>query len=419
VNRVRSGTHPEAAIVVVGTELVAGARADTNGAEVAQSLAASGYLPLRREVLPDDTEILAERIRELVGEHDLVVVTGGLGPTHDDVTREAAAAALGVTLESDTSLVPRLRSVAARHEVPDAVRQVMRQADVLAGARVLAPTTGTAPGQLIATSRGHLLLLPGPPHEMRPMLADALTVLRQGEREAPRVLGCVGIPESDAQVTALAALESHPGVGLTVLARPALVDIVLFDDGAGTTGLASAASDIIEALGDSCYATDGSSLAQVVIASASERGLTIATAESCTGGMIAAELTSVPGASSVFIGALVTYADVLKVRLLGVPDETLEREGAVSSETARAMAAGVRQVTGADVALAVTGIAGPGGGTAVKPVGTVWFGIANAEGENSAERHLPGDRDVVRTRATVTGLDLLRRSIVSQNPGAP
>ncbi|MBE0416294.1 MAG: nicotinamide-nucleotide amidohydrolase family protein [Coriobacteriia bacterium] len=418
MNHVRHGTHPEAAIIAVGTELVAGVRDDTNGAEVARALAACGYLPVRREVLPDDTEILAERIRQLIEEHELVVVTGGLGPTHDDVTRDAAAAALGIELEPDPAIAARLQLLVARYGVPDATRQIMRQAEILAAARVLAPRTGTAPGQLVATERGHLLLLPGPPHELRPMLREALKSLKGTKRAEPRVLGCVGVPESDAQVMAQTALSTHPGVGLTVLARVALVDVVLFDEGAGTEGLDRASADIAAALGDACYATDGASLAEVIIVSAADRGLTIALAESCTGGMVAAELTTVPGASAVLLGSVVTYADALKRDLLGVGEGILREHGAVSAETACAMATGVRSLTRANLALAVTGIAGPGGGTPEKPAGTLWFGVAASNGARATGHHFPGDRAIVRARATATALDLLRRAILWPETGS-
>jgi nicotinamide-nucleotide amidase len=410
--------HPIAAVVAVGRELVDGIRGDTNGGEVARTLAQAGYRVIRREILPDDAAVLAERIRNLVDQHELVVVTGGLGPTHDDVTREAASAALGVALTPDPTIKERLRPVLARHALAEAAPQVMRQADVLEGARVLIPGTGTAPGQLIPTDRGHLLLLPGPPHELRPMLTEALATLDAGRRSEPIVLGCVGIPETDAQIVAHRVLSAHHGIGLTVLARPALVEVVLIDEGAGAADLSRAADEVAAALGEACYSTDGTSLAQVVVESASRQGLTIALAESCTGGLIAAALTGVPGASTVLLGSVVTYSDDFKRGLLGVGEPTLREHGAVSAETACEMASGARRVAGADLALSVTGIAGPGGGTADKPVGTVWFSVAKAGGVRSEARHFAGDRQVVRARATAIGLDLLRRALSEPGTGA-
>ncbi|MDF1542465.1 MAG: nicotinamide-nucleotide amidohydrolase family protein [Anaerosomatales bacterium] len=412
-----AGAYPRAAVIVVGTELVAGVRVDTNGAEVAGALAAAGYIATRREILPDEVEILAERIAALVDSHELVVVTGGLGPTHDDVTRQAAAAALGLPLGTDSVIEARLQPVLARHRIPDAAAQVLRQAHVLEGARILMPERGTAPGQLVPTAHGHLVLLPGPPHELRPMLAEALRSLGRGARAEPRVIGCVGIAESDAQLTAQKVLAPHPGIGLTVLARPALVDIVLIDEGVTSDELDLAAREIAEAIGDACYSTSGAMLAQAVIERASSRRVTLSLAESCTGGLIAAALTSVPGASSVFLGSVVTYADDMKRELLGVQEETLRDRGAVSGETAREMASGVRELTGADVALAVTGIAGPAGGSTAKPVGTVWFAVASGTDVTSERCHFSGDREIVRARATATALDLLRRALPPPETG--
>lgn len=409
--------RPQAAVIVVGTELVAGVRVDTNGAEVARALARAGFLPAVREIVPDDTGLLADRIANLAERYDLVAVTGGLGPTHDDITRDAAAHALGLSLAPDEGILQRLREVAARHRTAGAAAQVMRQADILSGAQVLLPDTGTAPGQLVETPRGHLLLLPGPPHELRPMLREALACLSIGEPLEQRVLGCVGMSESDAQVIAASVLGEHPGVGLTVLSRPALVDVILFDDGAGTAVVNEAATEVIAALGDVCYSDDGSTLAEVVVAAAIRCQATFALAESCTGGMVTSELTGVPGASAVLLGGAVTYSDAIKHTLLGVSEQSLRTHGAVSESVAREMAAGMRALAGADIALAITGIAGPGGGSADKPVGTVWFAV-DAEGSALAIEHrFPGDRQAVRARATAVGLDLLRR--VLNDPAAP
>jgi len=398
-----------AAVLVIGSELVTGVRLDTNSTEVTAALLAAGFTPDEIVARPDDEAAIAETVRRLVETHDLVIVTGGLGPTHDDVTREAVSRALGLPLVPDARLAERLKAVARRHRDPEAAAQVIRQADVLHGARVLDPTSGTAPGQVVSGPWGHVVLLPGPPHEMRPMLAEFLGAVRAGA--APRFVRCVGISESDVQVTAQRLLDAYTGIGFTVLASPALVDAVLFDDGAGEEVLDRAAGEIANALAEDCYSTDGSTLAETVIALARESRCSIAVAESCTGGLLGGALTAVPGASDVFRGGIVSYADDVKAGVLGVPRETLQTHGAVSAETATAMAEGARVSLGADVAVAVTGIAGPDGGSASKPVGTVWFAVADAEGSSATLRHLFGDRDGVRTRAVVTALDLLRRGI--------
>ncbi len=406
-------TRQPAAIVAVGTELVAGLRADTNGEEIARALVTCGYEVVMREVLPDHLERLSGRLAAIASSVELLVVTGGLGPTHDDLTREATARALGIGIRRDETIAARLRPVVERHREPGAGSQVLRQADVLEGAHVLQPRTGTAPGQLIPTECGHLLLLPGPPHELRPMLSEALSLLPTVPVAAPRILGCVDVPESDVQIAAQRVLASHPGIGLAVLARPSVIEVVLFDEGGGAEALDEAASQVGEALGEGCFADDGATLAQTVVRSATERELSLALAESCTGGMIAAELTGVPGASAVFRGSAVTYADNAKTDMLGVDPQTIETHGAVSAETAADMAAGVRRLLDADLALAVTGIAGPGGGDARKPVGTVWFAVDTRERTSVTHRAFAGDRAVVRARATAIGLNLLRREIAS------
>ena len=402
---------PSAAIVTVGTELVEGLRLDTNSHEIASALSIHGYRVRETRSIGDDIDLLASALRELLGEHDLVVVTGGLGPTHDDITREAAALALGVPLEVRPELLGRLERLAVRHRDPSAREQVLLQAHALRDARVIEATSGTAPGQVAtAPDGGVLLLLPGPPHELRPMLT---AFLEEGSasRPRPRQLSCVGISESDAQVTAAAALSAHPGVALTVLASPGLVSVVLIDDGADEAGLEAAVVAVSAALGPVCYSTTGESLAAAVIHSATEKGITIATAESCTGGLVSAALTSVPGSSQVFRGGFVTYSDETKSLLAGVGRNTLQAHGAVSAETARELASGVRERLAADIAVAVTGIAGPSGGSADKPVGLVWFAAETSHGSRTEKKHFFGDRDGVRRRATVFALDLLRRTI--------
>lgn len=400
-----------AAIVTVGTELVTGLVIDTNAAEIGAALTAGGLVVDERLSVPDDIELLAARLTRLVADHDLIVVTGGLGPTHDDVTREAASRALGLPLRRDAGLEAGLREVAARHGMAQSAAQVFRQADVLTGAAVLPAAAGTAPGQVAPTARGHLVLLPGPPREMRAMLPEALAALGLGAGAAPIVLATTGLPESDVQIAAERVLAGVGGIGLTVLARPGEVRVVLFERGAQREVLSRAAEGIRDELGDRCFTTSGESLAEAVLREARSAGLTVATAESCTGGMISAALTDVPGSSDVFLGGVVAYSNRLKETGLGVSRATLDTHGAVSAETAEAMTAGARELVGADVCVAVTGIAGPGGGTAEKPVGLVWFGLLSPKSSHRERRRFPGDRAAVRARATAAALDLVRLEI--------
>lgn len=394
-----------AAILTVGTELVTGLRVDTNTARIAAECVASGCRVTEAVAVADDVDAIARSIARLTNENEIVIVTGGLGPTHDDLTREAASRALGLPLRPDPAIAERLEAVAARHEEGAAREQVLRQALVLEGARILEPTTGTAPGQVVRSGGCTLVLLPGPPVEMLPMLREVLGTVR-GAAE-PVVLKCARIAESDAQVRAQSALAAHPGVDLVVLASPALVDVVLMDAGAERDGLVSAAHAVALALGEACYSMDGASLPEAVVRLARMMFRSLATAESCTGGMVASAITDVPGASDVFVGGVVAYSNTLKTALLAVPETTLASHGAVSRETAEAMAVGATRL-GADFGVATTGIAGPSGGTPEKPVGLVWVAIAGPDGVEAHELRLHGDRAGVRQRATIHALDLLR-----------
>lgn len=400
-----------AAVVTVGTELVSGLLVDTNTSEVSLALARGGIRVVEAVSVPDDEVVLAAALRRLVADVDLVVVTGGLGPTHDDVTREAAAAALGLRLVRDPEIEAGLARSAARHTDARASARILVQADVLEGARVLPALAGTAPGQVVPTPRGSLVLLPGPPREMRPLLAGLSTQWGQGATP-PAVLRCSGVSESDVQFATQDVLAGRTDVAFTVLAAPGDVRVVLFDRSAGARRLAALARDVAARLGSVCYSTDGSSLAETVLRLARERGETLATAESCTGGLVAAALTDVAGASEVFAGSIVAYADRAKIDLLDVGPGMLARYGSVSEEVARAMAEGACAALGASRAISVTGIAGPGGGSDAKPVGTVWFAVASGGASRAEERDFPGDREIVRTRSAAFALDLLRRSLL-------
>lgn len=406
--------QPCAAVVTVGSEIVDGIGLDTNTREIASALTAAGYRVSEAVSVPDDPQLVAAALERLTAHNELVICTGGLGPTHDDITREAAAQALGRALVESTELRAGLESVTARHAQSGARKQVFRQALVLDGALVIPPTSGTAPGQIVPSPAGRLVLLPGPPHEMRPMLEHALDL---APRQPVRILGCVGSSESDAQLTAQSVLGDAEDVDLTVLATPGHVRVVLVGRGAEPSRLDLLAEKIASSLGDRCYATDGTGLAETVLRHARERGVTIACAESCTGGLVAAALTAVPGSSASFEGAVVAYSNASKKALLDVPPGMLAQYGAVSEEVAREMALGARARFGVDLAVSVTGIAGPDGGSADKPVGLVWFGVADASGALAVRRDLFGDRDGIRERATVVALDLLRRRLTGMEIG--
>jgi len=408
------GDAQTAAIVTVGSELTEGLRIDTNTAEIARAISRRGFSVTEAISIADQPAVLAATLSRLTATHALVITTGGLGPTHDDITREAAGRALGLDLASDAALVEALRDVQLRHTDPGAAESVLTQALVLDGAEVLPATTGTAPGQVVPTPAGVLVLLPGPPSEMRPMLASALDRF-DVVGAAPAELGVTGLSESDVQHAAQRALAAFAGITLTVLAKPGDVHVLLIDDGAGEATIARAAAAVASELGDACYSADGMSLAQALLRECERRGLTLATAESCTGGMVSAAITDVPGSSAVFLGGVVAYSNELKTAALDVPPALLAQFGAVSEQSARAMAEGVRALTGADLAVATTGIAGPDGGTAEKPVGLVWFAIASADGASAtSHRFSRGNRDAIRARATSAALNLLRTAARSK-----
>lgn len=397
-----------AAIITVGTELTIGLRVDTNSASIASACAQAGYRVTEAVSVADETDAVAQAIARLADDNDLVIVTGGLGPTHDDVTREAASQALGRPLRRDPALAERLRVAAEHHTNKRAREQVLRQADVLEGARVIEPGTGTAPGQVIDTGSCTVVLLPGPPAEMQPMLTQVLGSAQHIQE--PVVLRCARIAESDAQMRVQEAIAAYPGVDLTLLGSPALVDAILIDAGGGRDTLIQAAQAAALALGEACYSMDGASLSEAVVRLARATLSTIATAESCTGGMVASAITDVPGASDVFLGGVVAYSNDLKQSLLGVPEEILHEHGAVSRETAEAMAIGACRL-GARLAVATTGIAGPGGGKPDKPVGLVWVAVSTPGTVEAHHLTLTGDRQGVRQRATIHALDLLRLAL--------
>ena len=403
---------PTAAVVTVGTELTTGLRQDTNSTEVTRSLTEAGFRVLETRSVPDDLPQVESALRALASSCDLIVVTGGLGPTHDDITREAASQALGRPLVRDEYVAEALRDLAVRHEHAGARTDMFRQADVLEGADVLAAVTGSAPGQSITVGSTRVVLLPGPPGEMRPLLARVLA--DYDPAIPPARLRCTGITESDAQQVVQAAIAGFD-VDLTLLAAPGDVEVVLFPREDAPADLEPATTAALAALGHFCYSTDGSSLAEVVIQRAIAAGEGIATAESCTGGMIAAALTDVPGASATYVGGVVAYANEVKMAALDVPPGLLAQFGAVSEETARAMVEGALALPGATLAVATTGIAGPDGGSTGKPVGLVWIALGVQGGPVVASAHkLRGDRAAVRHRAMLIALDLLRRELMTR-----
>ena len=417
-------TRPRAVVVATGSELVRGDRTDRNGPFLARELLGLGVEPARIAIVGDDPAELEAALREGF-EADLCVVSGGLGPTHDDRTVEVVARAAGLELAVDAALEAEIesfsRGIAERLRRPyaDFAPGVRKQATLPEGALVLG-LAGTAPGLVLQASDCVVVVLPGPPRELRRLWPRAVVsepvrrLLERAVRPVRRVLRFFGASES---AVALALAESGgeaDGVAATVCARDFEIHVELVVEERGRERAEQLAASLRERLGRWLFAEDERSVEQLVLESCRARGLLLAAAESCTGGLVAARLTSVPGASDVFAGGVVPYSNALKTALLGVPADLLERHGAVSAEAAAAMATGARERLGTDVAVAVTGIAGPGGGTPEKPVGLVYGHAEGPEGDEALELRLPGDRDAVRGRATAAALHLVR-TLLAQN----
>ncbi|UCH78140.1 MAG: competence/damage-inducible protein A [Candidatus Coatesbacteria bacterium] len=408
----------EATIIAIGDELLLGKTVNNNAAYLSARLAAVGIGTRRQMVVGDrDDEIVAalEAARELAA---IAVTTGGLGPTEDDRTLAAVASHLGRELVLHQ---PTLREIERRFARRGLTMPAVNvgQASVPAGARVLSNPLGTAPG-LILEEEGFLLcLLPGVPAEMEYIFEHGfLPYLEKkgyaGERVLEKLLHATGLPES-AVAERLAGVEVPAGLHLAFLPQAAQVDLRIWGTASDEGNFAERARPVIEAvrreLGEYIFGEDGTSLEEVVGELLGRRGETVAVAESCTGGLLAKRLTDVPGASAWFLGGVVAYANEAKTSLLGVPEETLVAHGAVSEEVARALAAGARERFGATYALAATGIAGPSGGTAEKPVGMVCLALAGADGVASTTQTFGGGRGWVRRRASQYALEMLRRHL--------
>ena len=421
-------TRPRAAIVVTGSELVRGEREDRNGPFLAAEVVRLGLDPERILIVGDRPEDLEQALSVGI-EADLCLVSGGLGPTHDDRTIEMIAGVTGRALVLDEDLERQIeavsRTIAERLGRPysDFTTGVRKQATLPEGALSLG-LAGTAPGVVLDTGRCVVVSLPGPPRELQrlwPRALESAPVRRVLDRAPARdhvVLRFFGTPESQvAQALAEAGGDGN-GVEATICAREFEIHVDLFvEPGAEERG-ASVSGALRDRLGPYLFSEDERSISEIVLGMCRERGLTLATAESCTGGMVAARLTAVPGASDVFSGGVVAYSNDMKEAELGVPADVFERHGAVSPEAAAAMAHGVRTRLGADVAVSVTGIAGPDGGSAEKPVGTVFLHAVGPDGEKARHMDLPGDRDMIRGRATTAALHLVRRLLENRHTSA-
>jgi nicotinamide-nucleotide amidase len=408
-----------AEILAIGTELLTPLRSETNAVFLTGQLLQAGVDVGARVTVADDPGLLESAFRSALGRADIVIATGGLGPTEDDLTREAAAAALGRGLRRDPGILDGLRARFARYgRVMAPVNE--KQADLIEGAVMLPNPLGSACGQKVEAGGRLLFLLPGPPNEMQPMFEEqVLPTIRDRARGAllrTRVLRIASMSESDVEQVVAPIYKAFTNPRTTILGAAGQVELHLTAEGSSAEAVAerleALAAALREALPGRVYSEDGRELPEVVADLLRERGLTLALAESCTGGLLAARLTSVPGASAFLERGYVTYSNRSKVELLGVDAAVLASAGAVSAEAASAMAAGARRAARADIGVAITGIAGPDGGTPEKPVGLVFIATEGPAGDRVRRIHFLGARERVRFQASQAALEMLRRGLL-------
>jgi nicotinamide-nucleotide amidase len=413
-------SRPRAVVVVTGSELVRGERTDLNGPFLANEALRLGLEPARIAIVGDAPEELEAALRDALSGADAVLVSGGLGPTHDDRTVEFVAKALGVGLHVDAELEAQIESVSRaaaerlRRDYADFAPGVTKQATVPDGAVSLG-LAGTAPGLLVPREDGRLVVvLPGPPSELKRLWPNALetpafrALLARTAPPGRRVLRLFGVSESAVARALADAGGDGDGVEVTICARDFEIHVDLVVQPGSEVRVDALEAAFIAPLEEWLYGRDARGVEEHVLELCRSRGLTLATAESCSGGLVAARLTSVPGSSDVVLGGVVAYANGVKEAELGVPAELIETHGAVSAEVAAAMARGVRERLGADVGVSVTGIAGPDGGTPEKPVGLVYVHAEGPDGGLGRELSFPGDRASIRARSVVIALHLTR-----------
>ena len=413
-----------AEVIAVGSELLGSTRVDTNSLYLAERLASLGIELRAKSVVGDNRREVAEHLRRGLERVDLILLTGGLGPTDDDVTREALADVLGLPLVEQPAIVERLVQRFARRglAMPDVNR---RQALVIQGGVVLENPNGTAPGQMVGVGHRLVVLLPGPPREVKPMmemLVSGVLASRVGpERLFRATMFTVGRGESHVEELVQPIyskwLHAAPAIETTILAAPGQIELHLVtrsaDAAAAERALESARNELLAVLGRDVFSVDGRSMEEIVGQLLLDRKLTIAAAESCTGGLMLSRLTDIPGSSAYVLGGVVAYSNPLKVALTHVAAALIEKHGAVSEPVAAALAEGIKSRTGASFGVGITGIAGPSGGTPQKPVGTVAIAVACSDRATRVRTYsLFGPRSLIKFQAAQMGLDMVRRVLL-------
>jgi competence/damage-inducible protein CinA-like protein len=413
----------KAEIIAVGSEMLTPWRQDTNSLYLTEKLNEIGVTVTFKTIVGDRLKDLVGAIRTALGRTDILILMGGLGPTQDDLTREAVAEALSLILRRDATQVAALHARAATWRITMPPNN-LKQADVLEGATILPNANGSAPGQwLDITFEGYrklILLIPGPPSECKPLF-DSQCIPRLREAVPPRAIArrtlrAAMIPESQADKLLAPIYTTYPDVETTILAHAGDIQLTLLcsksNPDLARQRVDELAGRLEETLEDWLYSSSGESLEQIVLYYLGLRQSTLAVAESCTGGMIAQRITSVPGSSRSFLGGAVVYSDPLKAAFAGVSADLIARHGAVSAEVAEALANGIRIRTGATLGLGITGIAGPTGATENKPVGLVYIALSDSNRTDVMDRTFRGDRNRIREFATQQSLDLIRRRLM-------
>jgi nicotinamide-nucleotide amidase len=413
----------KAEIIAVGSEMLTPWRQDTNSLYLTEKLNEIGITVTFKTIVGDRLKDLVSSIRTALGRVDVLVIMGGLGPTEDDLTREAVAGALSINLRRDASQVAALHARAASWRIT-MPQNNLKQADVLEGATVLPNANGSAPGQwLDITFEGYrkiIALIPGPPNECKPLFdSEIMPRLRSSvpsRHIAKRTLRAAMIPESQADKLLAPIYTTYKDVETTILAHAGDIQLTLLcsksNPELARQRVDELAGRLEETLEDWLYSSTGESLEQIVLYYLGLRQSTLAVAESCTGGMVAQRITSVPGSSRAFLGGAVVYSDSLKAAFAGVSTDLIARHGAVSAEVAEALANGIRIRTGATLGLGITGIAGPSGATDNKPVGLVYIALSDPHRTDVMDRTFRGDRQRIREFASQQALDLVRRRLI-------
>ena len=412
-----------AEIIAVGSEMLTPHRQDTNSLYLTEKLNEFGVEVRFKSVVGDDREHLAAAAKLAMGRSDIIIFMGGLGPTEDDLTREAVSDALSLKLRRDPEILMKLEERFAKRGYKFSLNNA-KQADVLASATVLPNPVGSAPGQWISGKydgqERMVILLPGPPSELKAMFEDEcmprLRAKIPAQHIATRVLKIALMPESQVDARVSPIYQKYADIQTTILAGAGEIQLHLRcrkeSRAAAEARVEELAEKIESELGDAVFSRKGESLEQIVSYLLQMRGMTLAVAESCTGGLLAERITSLSGSSRYFLGGAIVYSNELKTQFANVPKALIEKHGAVSREVAAAMAEGIRHRCVSSYGIGITGVAGPTGGTDQKPVGLVYIALAGDEGTQVVERNFPGDRKRIRWFATQQALEMIRRALL-------